>query len=67
MTVHGLVVRGVDRTDTGGYRVAFGCLCGDYTAEETAATETDALALAANEARIHEAKATGAPNVDIRF
>jgi hypothetical protein len=42
-------------------------LCGDYTADETATTETDALALAANEVRIHEARVTGTPNVDIRF
>ena len=66
-TTHGLVVNGVDRSETGGYRVAFGCLCGDYTAEETTATQADALALAANRVRVHEATVTGAQVVDIRF
>jgi hypothetical protein len=66
VTAHAVVINGVDRTETG-YRVTFGCTCGDYTAEETAATETAALALAANEVRIHEATVTGAPIVDIRF
>jgi len=31
------------------------------------ATEADALPLAANEVRVHEATVTGAPTVDIRF
>ena len=44
-----------------------GARAAGYTAEETAATEADALALAANEVRVHEATVTGAPTVDIRF
>jgi hypothetical protein len=67
MTQHGLVVNGVDPVETGGFRVAFGCLCGDYSAEETAATEPDALTRAANQVRVHEATVTGSPTVDIRF
>ena len=67
MTTHELVVNGVDGTENGGFRVSFGCTCGGYTAEETAATQDGALALAANEVRVHEATATGAPTVDIRF
>jgi len=67
MTMHELVVNGVDPTENGGVRVGFGCTCGGYTAEETAATQADALALAANEVRVHAAMATGAPTVDIRF
>jgi hypothetical protein len=67
VTIHRLVVDHVDRTGTSAYHVTFGCTCGGYTAEETAATEADALALAANEVRVHEATVTGAPTVDIRF
>ena len=67
MTVHELVVNGVDRIDPVTFRVAFGCTCGGYTAEETAPTEAGALAMAANGVRIHEAKETGSPSVDIRF
>lgn len=67
MTVHSLVVSHVERTESGGYRAIFGCSCGDYTAEETALTQADALALAANEVRVHKATVTGAPTVDIRF
>jgi|tagenome__1003787_1003787.scaffolds.fasta_scaffold18139439_1 hypothetical protein len=64
---HGLVIHGVDRDATGAYHVAFGCLCGEYTAEETRSTEADARTLAANRVRIHEATETGAQRVDIRF
>jgi len=67
VSIHRLVVNRVNRVETGGYHVTFGCTCGDYTAEETATTEASALALAANEVRIHEATVTGAPTVDIRF
>ncbi len=67
MTAHGFVVDSVDRVETGGYHITFGCSCGQYTAEETASTEADALALAANEVRVHEATVTGAPIADIRF
>jgi hypothetical protein len=67
VTVHGLVVESVERAETGEYHVAFGCLCGAYSRGETAATEADALAMAANRVRIHEAEETGAGVVDIRF
>jgi hypothetical protein len=67
VTIHRLVVDHVDRTETHQYRVTFGCTCGEYTAEETASTQDDALTLAANKVRIHEATATGAPTVEIRF
>ena len=67
MTTHELVVNGVDPTENGGYRVSFGCTCGGYTAEETASTQPDVLALAANEVRVHAATVTGAPTVDVRF
>lgn len=66
MTTHELVVEGVDGTENG-VRIAFGCTCGGYTAEETAATQADAVALAGNEVRMHAAAATGAPSAEIRF
>jgi len=67
MTVHGLVVEGVERAATGEYHVAFARLCGTFSREETAASQADALAMAANRVRIHEAEVTGAAVVDIRF
>ena len=66
MTTHELCIDGVDRTEAG-YRVTVSCTCGGFTAEETSPTEADALALAANEVRVHEATVTGAPVVHIRF
>jgi hypothetical protein len=67
VSIHRLVIDHVDRTETGRYRAIFGCACGGYTAEETATTQADVLALAANEVRVHEATVAGAPTVDIRF
>jgi hypothetical protein len=67
MTAHGLVVDGVDRDETGAYRVTFGCLCSEYRTEETGPTEAHAMTLAANRVRVHEATVTGAQSVDIRF
>ena len=66
MAAHGLCIDRVEREDAG-YRVRFGCTCGGYSAEETAPTEADVLTLARNDVRIHEATATGAPVVHIRF
>jgi hypothetical protein len=67
VSVHRLVIDHVDRTGPSAYRITFACACGDYRAEETAASDSDAIALAANEVRIHEATVTGSPSVDIRF
>jgi hypothetical protein len=67
VSIHRLVIDHVDRTGTSAYHITFRCTCGDYVAEETAASESDAIALAANEVRVHQATVTGAPTVDIRF
>jgi hypothetical protein len=67
VTVHGIDITGVDRLETGEYRVTFGCICGGYTAEKSAPTEADALTMATNDVRVHEATATGSPTVDPIF
>ena len=49
----------LDRIEPGEYRVAFGCTCGGHSGEKSAPTEADALALAANDVRVHAATVTG--------
>ena len=67
MTAHGLVIDGVDRDDTGAYRVRFGCTCSEYRTEETGPTEAHAMTLATNRVRVHEATVTGAQRVETWF